>query len=82
MGPVAARRLGTRTRVLEGAGDFIGDDTDRDKARQVFSQIITKYEQEHTPAGKDCAVRPSQSHALKRNAAVNRTSSLVYADKF
>lgn len=79
---VAARRLRARYRVLEGTGDFIGDDTDRDKARQVFSQIISKYEAEHPPVGNNCAVRPGQAVLLKKNRVPGRTSSFAYANQF
>lgn len=79
---LAAKRLRTRYRVVEGTGDFIGDDSDRDKAQQVFSQIIVKYEQEHTPVRNDCAVRPRQSRLLKKNSVFVRTSRLADADRF
>jgi hypothetical protein len=50
---VAARELRARYRVLEGTGDFIGDD-DREKAQQVFSEIIAQYEREHQQVKKEC----------------------------
>jgi uncharacterized protein YdeI (BOF family) len=52
----AARQLGARSRVLRGTGDFIGDDSDRDKAQEVFSEIVSKFEREHAPARSRCAV--------------------------
>jgi hypothetical protein len=78
----AAQRLGARTRVLEGTGDFIGDDGDRDKAQQVYSEIITKYEQEHPPARNDCAAAPLRALSLKKAGASNKTSRPVYASQF
>jgi uncharacterized protein YdeI (BOF family) len=53
----AARQLRARRRVLRGAGDFIGDDNNRDKAALVFSEIVSKFEREHEPARGDCAAQ-------------------------
>lgn len=72
---VAARRLGARYRVLRGTGDFIGDDNDRDKAQEVFSQVISAYEQKHPPQNNNCAVRPSQFRLLKKNSYISVKSS-------
>ena len=43
----AARNLGALMKTIKGTGEFIGDDTDRDKAQQVFAGIIKQYEDEH-----------------------------------
>lgn len=45
----AASRLGARLIVIRGTGNFIGDDSDREKAQQVFTQAIKDYEAVHPP---------------------------------
>lgn len=52
----AASRLGARLLVIRGTGDFIGDDGDREKAQQVFTQVIRDYETTHpTQSAPHCA---------------------------
>lgn len=70
----AARALGARYAALEGVADFIGDDSDRDKAQGVFSDIIVKFEMKHPPANNRCAASPTQSWMPHRNGAAPATS--------
>jgi hypothetical protein len=51
----AARNLGAVMKTIKGTGEFIGDDTDRDKAQQVFAGIINQYEDEHPRQARRCA---------------------------
>lgn len=44
----AARKLRTRLLSFAGAGEFIGNDTDREKAQEVFAQEIKSYESHHS----------------------------------
>jgi hypothetical protein len=73
---VAARELRARYHVLEGAGDFIGDD-DREKAQQVFSEIIAKYEREHPPMKKECAPADVQTQLFVSRATFERAARTV-----
>jgi hypothetical protein len=50
----ASRNLGALMTTIKGAGEFIGDDTDRDKARQVYDGIIKQYEDEHPKQARRC----------------------------
>ena len=50
----AARRLRAALSAVNGAGEFIGDDTDRDKAQQVFASEIKKYEDDNPDAARRC----------------------------
>jgi hypothetical protein len=52
----AARRLRARMVVVQGTGEFIGDDSDRDKAQQVFADVIEKYEAAHPQIGRACSL--------------------------
>lgn len=52
---MAARRLGARLVVLKGRGEFIGDDDDREKARQIFTGIIKQYEDDHPQTKRNCS---------------------------
>lgn len=52
----AARQLGAVMRMIKGSGEFIGDDTDRDKARQVFAEEIKKYEDENPVVARRCSL--------------------------
>lgn len=65
----AARALRASYRALSGTADFIGDGNDRDKAQQVFNEVITKYEQEHPLLRSNCGGEPSQSLSPSRNGA-------------
>ena len=51
----ASRRLRARLISIKGEGEFIGDDTDRDKAAQVFLETIKDYEGGHPSEGQRCA---------------------------
>ncbi|HKQ51654.1 MAG TPA: hypothetical protein VJT74_04750 [Pyrinomonadaceae bacterium] len=51
----AAHLLRAAMSTLKGAGEFIGDDTDRDKAQQVFASEIKKYEDENPDAARRCS---------------------------
>lgn len=51
----AARNLGAVMKTLRGTGEFIGDDTDRDLAQQVFAGIIRQFEDEHPKVARRCA---------------------------
>lgn len=51
----AARSLGALLTTIKGTGEFIGDDTDRDKAQQVYAGIIKQYEDEHPGQARRCA---------------------------
>ena len=52
----AARRLRARLVVLKGTGEFIGDDSDRDKAQRVFSEVVEKFETAHPQTGRACSL--------------------------
>jgi len=51
----AARRLGARLFVIKGTGEFIGDDSDRERARQIFTEIINQYEDVHPQTKQNCS---------------------------
>lgn len=51
----AARNLGALLTTIKGTGEFIGDDTDRDKAQQVYAGIIKQYEDENPKQARRCA---------------------------
>jgi hypothetical protein len=51
----AARLLRAAVSTVKGAGEFLGDDTDRDKAQQVFVSEIKKYEDENPDAARRCS---------------------------
>ncbi len=51
----AARNLGALMTTIKGTGEFIGDDTDRDKAQQVYAGIIKQYEDENPKIARRCA---------------------------
>ena len=51
----AARNLGALMTTIKGTGEFIGDDTDREKARQVYAGIIRQYEDENPEQARRCA---------------------------
>ncbi|HEY0379272.1 MAG TPA: hypothetical protein VGC87_20315 [Pyrinomonadaceae bacterium] len=51
----AARLLRAATSTVRGAGEFIGDDADREKAQQVFAGEIKKYEDENPDAARRCS---------------------------
>ncbi|MGA9996861.1 MAG: hypothetical protein WBP93_15690 [Pyrinomonadaceae bacterium] len=53
----AALRLGARVIIIRGTGDFIGDDNDREKAQQVFNQVVKDYETIHPPQTVRMSVR-------------------------
>jgi hypothetical protein len=77
----AARRLRARYRVLEGTGDFIGDE-DRDKAQQVFSEIVLKYEREHPPLKDNCAPRPARTQLPALHPAFNQAARQMSLNQF
>ena len=52
---IAARRLGARLVVIKGMGEFIGDDNDREKARQIFTGIVNQYEDDHPYTKHNCS---------------------------
>ncbi|MGB9179826.1 MAG: hypothetical protein WCB68_11325 [Pyrinomonadaceae bacterium] len=55
----AATMLGARLIIIRGTGDFIGDDNDREKAQQVFNQVVKDYETIHPPQTmRNCALKP------------------------
>jgi hypothetical protein len=56
---IAAKRLRARLSSLRGAGEFIGDDNDRDKARAVFDQEIMKYQAGHPGLPRTCGKKGS-----------------------
>jgi predicted DNA-binding protein with PD1-like motif len=51
----AARNLGSLMTTIRGTGEFIGDDTDRDKAQQVYAGIIKRYEDENPKRTRRCS---------------------------
>lgn len=51
----AARQLGALMLMVRGNGEFIGHDADREKARQVFTEEIKKYEQENPKVARTCS---------------------------
>ena len=44
----AARKLHARPLAFAGTGGFIGSDTDREKAQEIFAQEIKSYESHHS----------------------------------
>ena len=52
----AARNLGALMTTIKGTGEFIGDDTDREKAQQVYAGIIRQYEDENPKRVRRCAL--------------------------
>lgn len=51
----AARRLGARLVVMRGTGEFIGDDSDREKAQGVYDGVIEQYETARPQVRQRCA---------------------------
>ncbi len=51
----AARQLRAAMSTVRGAGEFIGDDADRDRAQQVFAAEIKKYEDENPNTASRCS---------------------------
>jgi predicted DNA-binding protein with PD1-like motif len=51
----AARNLGALMTTIKGMGEFIGDDTGRDEAQEVYAGIIKQYEDEHPQQARRCA---------------------------
>jgi hypothetical protein len=51
----AARELGARLLIIKGEGEFIGDDSDRDKAQTVFAAVIEEYEAAHPQVSRQCS---------------------------
>ena len=51
----AARNLGAVMTTIKGTGQFLGDDTDRDKAQQVFAGIIKQFEDENPEIARRCS---------------------------
>ena len=62
----AARRLHARSRSFSGAGAFIGDDTDRDRAQEVFAKEIKAYESGHSLKQHCRSVGPRPTGAVAR----------------
>jgi hypothetical protein len=52
---VAAKELRARLIYIKGDGEFIGDDTDREKAQQVFAGLIKEFEDAHPQVARQCA---------------------------
>jgi hypothetical protein len=50
----ASKQLGARLTLVKGVGEFIGDDADRDKAREVFERVIKEFEEEKPEVGRRC----------------------------
>ncbi len=78
---VAARKLRARYHVLAGAGDFIGDD-DREKAQQVFSEIVLKYEREHPPLRNGCGPSPGQTRWPAIHPTFNQAARWMSLNQF
>ena len=53
---LAARRLRARLVAIKGTGEFIGDDSDRNKAQKVFAEVVAKYEAAHPQIGRVCSL--------------------------
>lgn len=51
----AARRLRARVLRVKGSGGFIGDETDRERARRVFSEEVERYEALNPRVARRCA---------------------------
>jgi hypothetical protein len=51
----AARNLGAVMTTMKGTGEFIGDDTSRDKAQQVFAALIKQFEDENPKVARRCS---------------------------
>jgi hypothetical protein len=51
----AAQELGASIISIKGNGEFIGDDTDREKARQVFAGLIKEFEDAHPQIARQCS---------------------------
>src|SRR6266496_74910 len=50
----AARRLKAQVRTKKGNAEFIGDDSDRQKAQDVFRQAISDFESKHSNIPATC----------------------------
>ena len=51
----AARNLGAVMTTVKGTGEFLGDDTDRDKAQQVFAAVIKQFADENPRVARRCS---------------------------
>lgn len=51
----AAKALGARVVTIKGDGEFIGDDTDREKAQQVYDGVIKEFETAHPRVARRCS---------------------------
>jgi hypothetical protein len=51
----AARQLGALVVILKGAAEFLGDDTDREKAQQVFADEIKRFEDTNPEVARRCS---------------------------
>lgn len=58
---LATRRLHAQIKSLRGTAKFIGDDSDREKARHVFQKEIKDYEVAHRPQRSPCSTKRSTS---------------------
>ncbi|HKR00644.1 MAG TPA: hypothetical protein VJT09_08220 [Pyrinomonadaceae bacterium] len=51
----AARRLGGLLSMIKGTGEFIGNDADRDRAQEVFTEEIRRFEDAHAGVARRCS---------------------------
>jgi hypothetical protein len=51
----AARNLGAVMRTFKGTAEFIGDDADREKAQQVFTEEIKRFEDGNPKVARRCS---------------------------
>jgi hypothetical protein len=51
----AARQLGALVSILKGTAEFLGDDTDREKAQQVFADEIKRFEDANPKVARRCS---------------------------
>jgi hypothetical protein len=58
----AARQLHARPFSFAGTGGFIGNDTDRDQAQEVFAQEIKFYESNHSLDQRCRQTKPRKQH--------------------
>ena len=61
----AARKLHARPLAFAGAGGFIGNDTDRDRAQEIFAYEIKSYESHHSVSHRCREMKPRTQTAWR-----------------
>jgi hypothetical protein len=70
----AARRLHARLSSIAGAGEFIGDENDRDKAQRIYEQEIRDYEVAHPAVRRTCRKKTSTAWIRSTSTRKGRTT--------